>query len=64
MLYFRKHSVHSEADPQLKTSENVSITIDFRGTIFWGDLKKPKQIVSSGQNNVQLLILHFLYKKS
>lgn len=56
--------MHSEADPQLKTSENFSITIDLRGTKFWGDLEKPKQIVLSGQNNVQLLILHFLYKKS
>lgn len=40
MSYFRKHSVHSEADPQLKASENFSTTIDFRGTKFWGDLKK------------------------
>lgn len=64
MSYFIKHSVHSEADPQLNASEKYSITIDFRGTKFWGDLKKKPQIVLSGQNNVQLLILHFLYKKS
>lgn len=63
-----KHSVHSEADPQLNAS---AIKIK-RNTLLLlileeqnsGEIFKKNTIVLSGQNNIQLLILHFLYKKS